>query len=168
MISSIDSDETQPSETDFSNDEKSKESFLDSIEKLALRQKSNSPDNTGILNTELSNLSIDDYPEVESTEKTDKKINELKSIISSIENRSFTPAEIRLEKTFRIDYTRELNRAQLEAVTAINGPVLVIAGAGSGSRICGRQDPGIQGKGNCPEPGCHPGEGILACQIHRG
>lgn len=132
MISSIDSDETQPSETDFSNDEKSKESFLDSIEKLALRQKSNSPDNTGILNTELSNLSIDDYPEVESTEKTDKKINELKSIISSIENRSFTPAKIRLEKTFRIDYTRELNRAQLEAVTAINGPVLVIAGAGSG------------------------------------
>jgi len=132
MISSIDSDETQPSETDFSNDEKSKKSFLDSIENLALRQKSNSPDNTGTLSTDLSNLSIDDYQEAESSERTDKKIDELKSIISTIENRPSASGEIMLEKTFRIDYIKELNRSQLEAVTTINGPVLVIAGAGSG------------------------------------
>jgi len=109
-----------------------KKSFLESIEGLALRQKSISTDNTVIHGSELSNLSIDDFPEVKSTEKTDKKIDELKTIISSIENRSFTPAEIKLEKTFRIDYEKELNRAQLEAVTTINGPVLIIAGAGSG------------------------------------
>ena len=83
-----------------------KESFLDSIEGLALRQKSNSPDNTAAHGSEFSNLSINDYPEVESTERTNKKIDELKSIISSIESRSFTPAEIRFEKTYRIDYER--------------------------------------------------------------
>src|SRR3989442_9393498 len=34
--------------------------------------------------------------------------------------------------TFRIDYAGELNPAQYEAATALTGPVLVIAGAGSG------------------------------------
>ncbi len=132
MISSTDSDETKPSETDSSNDEKSRESFLESVEGLAIRQKNSSTDNIGVRSTDLPGISIDNYPEVESTEKAGKKIDELNTIISSIENRSFTPAEIKLEKTFRIDYKKELNRAQLEAVTTINGPVLVIAGAGSG------------------------------------
>src|SRR5262249_56047225 len=33
---------------------------------------------------------------------------------------------------FRIDYAAELNAAQFEAATLLDGPVLVIAGAGSG------------------------------------
>jgi DNA helicase-2/ATP-dependent DNA helicase PcrA len=132
MISAFENDNTQPSGTDSSDDETSKNSFLESVEGLALRQKNNSPDILSVKNTELSKISIDDYPEVESSDKTVKKIDELNSIISSIENRSYGPAEIKLDKTYRINYRNELNPAQLEAVTTINGPVLVIAGAGSG------------------------------------
>ena len=132
MIFPGDQDDIQPYNNDFSNEEKPEKSFLDSIEDLALRQKSNLSENAAIRSTELPDLSIDDYPAAGSSERTEKKIDELRSIISSIENRPFTPGEIKFVKTFRIDYARELNRAQLEAVTTINGPVLVIAGAGSG------------------------------------
>ena len=132
MISSIDSDEIQPSESDTSDDEKSQGSFLESVEGLAIRQKNSSSDSTGVLRTDLPGISIDNYSEVESTEKTVKKIDELKSIISAIESRPSIPAEINLDKAYRINYRNELNPSQLEAVTTINGPVLVIAGAGSG------------------------------------
>src|SRR5271157_1978843 len=42
----------------------------------------------------------------------------------------FRPSGRRLE--LQIDYARELNEQQLAAVTALPGPALVIAGAGSG------------------------------------
>lgn len=132
MISSINSDEIQPSESDSSDDEKSQGSFLESVEGLAIRQKNSSSDSTGVRSTDLPGISIDNYPEVESTERTVKKIDELKSIISAIESRPSIPAEINLDKAYRINYRNELNPSQLEAVTTINGPVLVIAGAGSG------------------------------------
>src|SRR5438445_724198 len=36
------------------------------------------------------------------------------------------------ERVYRIDYRAELNEAQYAAATAVEGPVLVVAGAGSG------------------------------------
>jgi DNA helicase-2/ATP-dependent DNA helicase PcrA len=36
------------------------------------------------------------------------------------------------ERVYRIDYRAELNDAQYAAATAVDGPVLVVAGAGSG------------------------------------
>ena len=107
-------------------------SFLDIIEGLALRQKEIiSPETTGSKN-DLTSITINNFPEVETDQRTINKIEELNSIVRSIESRPSGTAEIRLEKSYKINYAYELNNAQLEAVTALNGPVLVIAGAGSG------------------------------------
>ena len=42
------------------------------------------------------------------------------------------PLRLVTPKSFRIDYKRELNDAQYEAVTSVDGPFLIIAGAGTG------------------------------------
>jgi DNA helicase II / ATP-dependent DNA helicase PcrA len=126
------SEKPDSSDPGSSGDNISNDSFLSFIEGLAVRHKTDSPEIYGGQRTDLSNISINDYPGVEPTENTIRKLDELKSIIQSIENKPSNPAEIKIGKSYKIDYAKELNKAQLEAVTAINGPVLVIAGAGSG------------------------------------
>ncbi|HAH25628.1 MAG TPA: ATP-dependent helicase [Prolixibacteraceae bacterium] len=108
------------------------DSFLDAISALALKAKENAPAPYVQPSTDLSVIKMDEYDETEIPEKTIAKIEELKSIIASIESRPAVTTEIQLSKTYKINYAFELNRAQLEAVTTIAGPVLVIAGAGSG------------------------------------
>jgi DNA helicase II / ATP-dependent DNA helicase PcrA len=131
-ISAFEDDRSGQPEPDSSSDKAAHDSFLESVAKLAIRQKSNFPDSLAVKNTDLPNVSIDDYSEIEATDKTARKLDELYSIISSIESRPINSPEIRLDQKYRINYRNELNIPQLEAVTAINGPVLVIAGAGSG------------------------------------
>lgn len=108
------------------------DSFFNKIENLALRQKDALKDHGEEEQSDLTAITINSFPEAETDERTALKIEELNSIILSIENRPALPDEVRLDRSYRIDYHRELNNAQLQAVTAINGPVLVIAGAGSG------------------------------------
>jgi hypothetical protein len=80
----------------------------------------------------IDNISIDNYFPVELTTEAAKKIKRLKKIANSIEEKTSKKPHIKLSKHYRIDYRGELNPGQLAAVTAIDGPVLVIAGAGSG------------------------------------
>lgn len=113
-------------------DKNTTDSFLDAISALALKAKENTPAPYVQSSTDLMAIHMDEYPEVDIPEKTIAKIDELQGIIKSIEERPAATTEIKLTKKYKINYAFDLNRAQLEAVTTITGPILVIAGAGSG------------------------------------
>jgi DNA helicase II / ATP-dependent DNA helicase PcrA len=75
-----------------------------------------------------------DYDEPEITDLLQEKIRRLNDIVAGIEGRyePAPPKPPKLERRYKIDYLAELNEAQYQAVTHRRGPLLVIAGAGTG------------------------------------
>ncbi len=112
------------------NREKLLEDFLGEVQRDQEEKEdpgSNLPD--------VYHLSPEDYQEIEVTDDTRKRINELKLIADSIEKKKQTleySADDLTRGDYKIDYSNQLNKAQLAAVITLRGPLLVIAGAGSG------------------------------------
>jgi len=85
------------------------------------------------MDNDIATISIDRYEQPEVTSGVQKKIDRLQSITNSIEQNLIQAAGKKDNvRKFKIDYEKSLNETQYIAATAIEGPLLVIAGAGSG------------------------------------
>ncbi len=85
------------------------------------------------ISNEFDDLEIDieNYPGTELPEEVLDRVKELKKIVTHLETKEIQFKDIEIDNT-KINYKDELNPRQLAAVTSLNGPYLVIAGAGSG------------------------------------
>lgn len=84
-------------------------------------------------NNALDQVSMDDYPVLEIPEEVEEKIQHLQKISTAIDIRPPVTVDTSLLKdSLKVDYLKSLNDQQLAAVVNINGPVMVIAGAGTG------------------------------------
>lgn len=89
-----------------------------------------SPDKSNII---LDDLSIDIYEAPEPTSLQRNKIQELNSIVKRIDKLKNSKVKIpKFGKQYKIKYKDKLNDEQLAAVVSVKGPLMVIAGAGTG------------------------------------
>lgn len=121
-------DEMQPADPAQSENENA---FMERIRQFALQAR---PESLPVSTTsgDLSEITPEAFDTPDITDTVQQKIDELQSIIKFIESKPTVHSTKLPAKQFKIDYAVVLNPAQLDAVVTIHGPVLVIAGAGSG------------------------------------
>lgn len=84
---------------------------------------------------DIAHLHLDEYASVPATPDTYQRLQRLQQIANGIESKVISqPEQLALfpKKNYEVDYATALNAAQYTAATTVQGPLLVIAGAGSG------------------------------------
>ncbi len=73
-----------------------------------------------------------DYDQVKAKREDKNRIRDLQKVCAKLDSRKMSSRAFRRKSSYKIDYKHELNREQLAAVSLMEKPCLVIAGAGSG------------------------------------
>ncbi len=110
-------------------------SFLSKISANAIKEIKTSAVTISQPSEDISSLKIEDYPEVEISSETEKRIVQLVNIAKDIEQKCSSQQltlALPRSKEFKIDYVQSLNGEQFQATLSLAGPILVIAGAGTG------------------------------------
>lgn len=109
--------------------------MLDDLKGRLAKVKDFFEDNGSFVNVDTIELpDISHYPQPEVPSRLEQKVSRLQQSVRHVEKvaKKAPVSDFDENKKYKVDYRGELNKAQFQAATKLGGPILVIAGAGSG------------------------------------